>query len=548
VNEQERAARDRRVLLLAPTSRDAALTQELLSAAGIPVDVCSTFLEIVQKLKEGAAAILIPEEAVSHAHNEALCEVLAAQPPWSDLPVLVLARPGADSVELNEAARVFGNVTLLERPLRVTTLLSAIRTALRARDRQYQIRGHLADRARSEEALRVADQRKDEFLATLGHELRNPLAPMLTGLKLLQMAHLKEPVVLRVLPIMERQVGHLIRLVDDLLEVSRITRGVIDVQREPLDLAFVVRSAIDTSRPALEAAGHQLTVDIPVEPITLTGDAVRLTQVFANLLTNAAKYTNNDGHVWLTVARQGERAIVSVRDDGIGIAPEKLASVFDMFTQVDRSGRRAQGGLGIGLTLVRSLVALHGGRVEARSGGLGRGSEFVVELPIAAKAGRPAFTQAADEARPLPPRRILVVDDNVDAADTLGALLSALGTSVTVVHSGREALEILDSLNPDAVLLDIGMPELDGYEVSRRIRATPRHRDVLLIALTGWGQEHDQRWSRAAGFDHHLVKPPNIDRLRGILTAGWTAAVSDGAEAVAAGLARSAAPSATKRE
>ncbi len=513
----DEAARDRRVLLLAPTSKDGALARALLAGAAIEVDVCATFARLVEELKEGAGAILVPEEAVSPAHNAALCEVLAAQPPWSDLPVLLLARTGADSLELHEAARTLGNVTLLERPLRVTTLLSAIRTALRARERQYQIRGHLRERAKGEEALRVADQRKDEFLATLGHELRNPLAPLLTGLRLLRMAELQDPVALRVLSIMERQVGHLIRLVDDLLEVSRITRGVIDVQREPLDLELVLRSAIDTSRPALDAAHHELQVEIPSEPITVVGDAVRLTQVFANLLTNAAKYTNDHGHIRLTVTRQGEYAVVSVRDDGIGLAASQLASVFDMFTQVDRSGRRAQGGLGIGLTLVRSLVALHGGRVEARSAGLGAGSEFVVELPVVAGLSPPAGESS--HPRPLPPRRVLVVDDNEDAADTLGALLSALGATVSVVHGGREALASLQSFDPDAVLLDIGMPGLDGYEVSRRIRASPGHRDVVLIALTGWGQEHDQRWSREAGFDHHLVKPPDVDRLREILSA-----------------------------
>jgi signal transduction histidine kinase/CheY-like chemotaxis protein len=518
VNGTDPAGRDQRVLLLAPTSRDAALARALLSSAAIPVEVCASFRGLVQELGAGAAAILIPEEAVSPSNTAVLCRVLAEQPPWSDLPVLVLARSGADSLELNEAARTLGNVTLLERPLRVTTLLSAVRTALRARDRQYQIRGHLSDRARAEEALRAADQRKDEFLATLGHELRNPLAPLLTGLKLLRMADLIDPDALRALTIMERQVGHLIRLVDDLLEVSRITRGVIDVQREPLDLALVVRAAIDTSRPALEAARHELTVDIPAEPITVVGDSVRLTQVFANLLTNAAKYTNDEGHIWLTVARQGARATVSVRDDGIGLAPAQIGSVFDMFTQVDRSGRRAQGGLGIGLTLVRSLVALHGGRVEARSAGLGAGSEFEVELPVV--AGRQALAFDPADPRPLPPRRILVVDDNRDAADTLGALLTALGATVSVVHSGREALASLDSFDPDTVLLDIGMPGLDGYEVSRRIRATPGHRHVTLIALTGWGQEHDQRGSRDAGFDHHLVKPPDVDRLREILTSG----------------------------
>ena len=370
MSESDAQARDGRVLALVPTSKDASVTRSLLSSTGIPVEICQTFDTLVEELRSGAAAILLPEEAVAPAHNTSLREILAAQPPWSDLPVLVLTRSGADSADLDEAVRTLGNVTLLERPVRVATLLSAVRTALRARERQYQIRGHLEDRARAEESLRLADQRKDEFLATLGHELRNPLAPLLTGLQLIKLAGLKDPVAARVTAIMERQISHLVRLVDDLLEVSRITRGLIDVQREPLDLGSIVRSAIDTSRPVLDAARHELTVDVPADPIAVAGDAVRLTQVFANLLTNAAKYTNIGGHIWLAVRREGERAIISVRDDGIGIPAAQLGSVFDMFTQVDRSNRRSQGGLGIGLTLVRSLVTIHGGRVEARSPGL----------------------------------------------------------------------------------------------------------------------------------------------------------------------------------
>ncbi len=520
---------DRRLLFLAATAKDAATTESMLSPLGIRVDVCRTFEALLEETQVGAAAILLPEEAASSAHNAALRAVLAAQPPWSDLPVLILTRPGADSAETGEAVRTLGNVTLLERPVRLATLVSAVRTAIRARARQYQIRHYLAERARAEASLTLADQRKDEFLATLGHELRNPLAPLLTALHLLKTANIQEPIVSRVSAVMERQLNHLMRLVNDLLEVSRITRGLIEVQREPLDLASVVHSAIDTSRPILDAAGHQLSVELPTEPVTLYGDAVRLTQVLANLLTNAAKYTNAGGHIWIQVRKEGDRAIVSVRDNGIGIAADQLASVFDMFTQVDRSSRRAQGGLGIGLTLVRSLVALHGGRVEARSEGLGSGSEFVVELPMVAVAGRILPSDESKTVGQLPRRRILVVDDNRDAAESLGELLSALGAIVRVVHSGREALETLDSFAPDSVLLDIGMPDMDGYEVARKIRSTAEHGDVLLIALTGWGQEHDQRRSLAAGFDHHVVKPPDIDKLRDLLTMDWSDAGTDGA-------------------
>ena len=324
------------MLALVPTSKDASVTRKLLSSNGIPLEICPTFDALIQELRFGAAAILLPEEAASLEHNTTLRAILAEQPPWSDLPVLILTKSGADSAALNEVLRTFGNVTVLERPLRAATLLSAVQTAIRSRERQYQIRGHLADRARAEESLRIADQRKDEFLATLGHELRNPLAPLLTGLELLKLAGVKDPRAAKLTEVMQRQISHLVRLVDDLLEISRITRGVIELQSEPLDLASIVRSAVDTSRPTVDAARHELTVDVPSESIVVTGDAVRLTQVFANLLTNAAKYTNAGGHIWVAVRKEGERAIVSVRDDGIGIPPAQLASVFDMFTQVDR--------------------------------------------------------------------------------------------------------------------------------------------------------------------------------------------------------------------
>ena len=515
MSESDTKDRDRCVLALVPTSKDASVTRKLLTSNGIRLEICPTFDALIHELRFGAAAILLPEEAASPEHNTTLRAILAEQPPWSDLPVLILTKSGADSAALHEVLRTFGNVTVLERPLRAATLLSAVQTAIRSRERQYQIRGHLADRARAEESLRIADQRKDEFLATLAHELRNPLAPLLTGLELLKLAGVKDPRAEKLTEVMQRQISHLVRLVEDLLEISRITRGVIELQSEPLDLASIVRSAVDTSRPTVDAARHELTVDVPSESIVVTGDAVRLTQVFANLLTNAAKYTNAGGHIWVAVRKEGERAIVSVRDDGIGIPPAQLASVFDMFTQVDRSSRRSQGGLGIGLTLVRTLVTLHGGRVEARSPGLGAGSEFIVDLPIL--IGRRIRPRKAKSLGKLPSKRVLVVDDNRDAAETLAALLSELGATVTVAHSGPAALEILKTFQPEAVLLDIGMPEMDGYEVSRRIRATPDNGRILLIALTGWGQEDDERRSRAAGFDHHLVKPPDVDKLRDLL-------------------------------
>ncbi len=387
---------DRRVLIHVLTRKDSEITQSLLCAEGVPSLICASLEDLLAALKEGASAILIAEERMALAGRAALAEALAGQPPWSDLPLLVLTRPGADSSEVENAVRTLGNVTLIERPMRVSALTSAVRAAVRARERQYQIRGHVAERIRTEESLRAADQRKDEFLATLGHELRNPLAPILTSMQLLKLSTFKDRRSLRACAVMERQVNHLVRLVDDLLEVSRITRGVVDVQKQPLDLVSVLRTAVETSRPLLEEAHQTLSVDLPDAMIPVSGDPVRLTQVFANLLNNASKYTEANGRIWLSAANENGLAIVSVRDNGIGIPSSHLTSVFDMFTQVDRSHRRAQGGLGIGLTLVRSLVQLHGGTVEARSGGSETGSEFIVRLPVAAE--RP---QAAQRSRAL---------------------------------------------------------------------------------------------------------------------------------------------------
>lgn len=510
-------AADLRFLILGPTPKDAEMTADLLRGAGIPSTTFTELPGLVGALTESAAGILVPEEALSGRLKDTLVAALAKQPPWSDLPVLILTRHGADSPEATEAWRTLGNVTLLERPTRVSTLLSAAQTAVRARARQYQIRGHLSERLRNEQALRSADRRKDEFLATLGHELRNPLAPILNSLEILKLSGAAaEGGAAQACAVMERQVSHLNRLVDDLLEVSRITRGIIEVKKEPQDLAAIVKGAVDTSRPILDGMRHELRLLTPDEPVFVAGDAVRLTQVFANLLNNAAKYTNHGGHITVAIDREHDHAVVSVKDDGIGIAPGVLASVFDMFMQVDRSTRRAQGGLGIGLTLVKSLVAMHGGRVEARSDGPGLGSEFVVRLPLIQASS--AARAAARCAQSLPARRILIVDDSRDGGESLSVLLRVLGADVSLVHSGRAALQAVESFRPEVVLLDIGMPGMDGYEVARRIRANPANRGIMLIALTGWGQKEDRERSTAAGFDHHLVKPADIDQLRQLLS------------------------------
>ncbi len=375
---------------------------------------------------------------------------------------------------------------------------------------------HEAALRASEDALREADRRKDEFLATLAHELRNPLAPIRSALEVLRRMDGTGEDAKRMRGMMERQVDHLVRLVDDLLEVSRISRGKVELRKQPIDLAEVVQQAVETSLPSIKAGGHTLDIALPGEALRLDADPVRLAQVCANLLNNAAKYTEPGGRIWLKAERQGGEAVVSVRDQGVGIPPEMLPKVFELFAQVDRNLGRAQGGLGIGLALVRSLVELHGGQVEARSEGPGRGSEFIVRLPL---ADSPAATEAGPDcaAAAITPARILVVDDNQDAADSLGLLLEAIGAEVRVVYAGAQGLLALAEFRPDAVLLDLGMPGMDGFETARRLRLSPEGRAAKLVALTGWGQEEDRRRTREAGFDHHLVKPVGLEELQALL-------------------------------
>ncbi|MFO0890685.1 MAG: ATP-binding protein [Isosphaeraceae bacterium] len=376
----------------------------------------------------------------------------------------------------------------------------------------------VSERKAVEQQLLDADRRKDEFLATLAHELRNPLAPISNSLQLLRMCFAEDPTVGEVCEVMERQLNHMVRLVDDLLEVSRITRGSIELRKEPSQLASILRSALELSRPLIETLEHQLAIAIPPAPIPIEADPVRLGQVFANLLNNAAKYTDRGGHIRLGVRVEGGEAVVTVRDTGIGLAEDKLATIFDMFTQVERGSDRSRGGLGIGLTLARRLVEMHGGSITAHSAGPGQGSEFVVRLPVA-----PVENPIMD----LPPerrccelhrRRVLVVDDNQDSAATLGRLLQVLGTDVQIAHDGPTALEMVEGYSPDVVFLDLGMPGMDGLEVARRIRQSSPSRSIVLIALTGWGQHGDRLRTRDAGFDHHLVKPANMSALQSLLS------------------------------
>jgi CheY-like chemotaxis protein len=318
--------------------------------------------------------------------------------------------------------------------------------------------------------------------------------------------------------IFERQVKHLVRLVDDLMDVSRITRGKIELRKERVELASVVRSAIETASPLIEQRRHRLDVSIPHDPIYVDADAVRLSQVFANLLNNAAKYTDDGGHLWLIVRRNETSVTVAVRDSGIGIPPDMLPKVFDLFMQVDASYSRSRGGLGIGLTLARDLVRMHGGSIEAKSGGIGAGSEFVVSLPVLTDGEASAEPHRGDEPEARIEERILLVEDDPDASESLRLVLTMMGADVCTASSGPAALKVLGSYQPTVVVLDIGMPGMDGYEVARRIRAQTHGAKLTIVALSGWGQEEDRRRSREAGIDYHLVKPVDVSALQELLT------------------------------
>jgi signal transduction histidine kinase/DNA-binding response OmpR family regulator len=679
---------EERILLLAPTPADAVVSRTILGDAGFECLVCPDPRSASEALTEGAGAMLLTEEALANSDTSYLFEAIRSQEPWSDTPVLLLARSGFETTGAGREIERLGNVTVLERPVRLISLLSALRTALRARRRQYELRSQIDDlhevqdslrrqsmrqrllweaaavllttnepdtmlgtlfariaphfgldayfnfmvnesgdglrlescmgvseeqmqsmkrlefgqaicgtaavlrkplvrsfiqssndpkvqlvkgfgirayacsplviedrllgtlsyasrtrdefhpdeieflkticyyvtvayeRVRFIRQLRETDRRKDEFLATLAHEMRNPLAPIRNGLQIMRLSGSDEAAVEQARGIMERQLSQMVRLIDDLLDVSRITRGKLDLRKERVELTDVLRNAIDTARPIIDAAGHELVVSTPPVPVYLDADPMRLAQVFSNLLNNAAKYMDRGGKMWLIAEHVGQQVIVRVKDDGIGIPPEAMPMIFDMFTQVDHSLEKAQGGLGIGLTLAKKLVEMHGGSVEAHSGGPGKGSEFIARLPTVGPALAPRESNGKRrEGAQLVKSRILVADDNRDAAESLGMMLRLMGSEVRTVQDGQQAVDEAETFRPDMVILDIGMPRLNGYEAARRIRQERWGQSVLLIALTGWGQEEVQHRAREAGFDRHFTKPVNPAELEKLMTA-----------------------------
>jgi signal transduction histidine kinase len=381
------------------------------------------------------------------------------------------------------------------------------------------LQSEVAERVRAEQALKEADRHKDEFLAMLAHELRNPLAPILSAVQLMRMKPVADPKLSWSRDVIERQLSHLTRLVDDLLDVARITRGRINLSREPIELAVLIARAVETVQPLMQARGHELSSEIPAGTLRINADPLRLTQAFGNVLGNAAKYTERGGRISLTVCRQGTDVEIRVRDTGIGIPAEQLPRIFDLFTQV-RSDH-SQSGLGIGLALVRRLLQMHGGTITAHSEGVGQGTEFLIRLPLLLETAQSAnggekSTTGSEDAPPVR-RRILVADDNADALETLATVLELGGHEVFSAANGSLALESAERHLPEVALLDIGMPLLDGYEVARRIRAQAWGKQITLVALTGWGQDSDRRRSQEAGFDSHLVKPLDLDKLTQLL-------------------------------
>jgi len=635
-----------RILLVAPTKRDGTITQGLLAEAGVGCFICGDLEHLAREVDNGADALLLTGEALAAREFDQVLAVLANQPSWSDLSVVVLLPPSPLSLRAQRVLDSLSNVTLLERPAPVRSVVSAVQTAIRGRERQYQIRDQIesirkaeaaandlrrqleasidasevgtfhcevplgyivwnerckrmfflepdaevdfdlfysrlhpddrertrvaveecvyadrpydieyrvvspegelrwvratgrtiysadgnplqfdgtahdiTDRKLAEEALKDADRRKDEFLATLAHELRNPLAPIRNSLHLLRLSGDLSPALTQVREIMERQVNHMVRLIDDLLDVSRISRGKIELRKESVELATIVATAVEANHQLIEGAGQQLALSLPAEPIYLDADPVRLAQIIGNLLNNAAKYTPSGGQIWLAAHVDAGQAVFSVRDNGLGISPEMLPRVFDMFAQLDSTISRSQGGLGIGLTLTKSFVEMHGGRIEARSDGPGLGSEFVVRLPLSNETKRraPAPIAAAPSAPTLRSLRVLIVDDAQAAGFVLGKLLEKMGQQVTTATDPFTALEIARRDRPEIVISDIGMPLMDGYQLAENLRREPGLEKVPLVALTGYGQESDKERAKNAGFDFHLVKPVSLEMLRDLL-------------------------------
>ncbi|MGV3662547.1 MAG: ATP-binding protein [Prosthecobacter sp.] len=504
-----------RILILAPYGSDARLTAAILQEAGMQTVATENVNHLCAHASEGCGAWLLSEEALGRQAVAALQQWLDAQPSWSDVPVVLVTRAGEISAAQRQrlsAIRSMGNVTLLERPFRAGTLVSTLEMALRSRKRQYQVRELLEQTARDAETLRQAARRKDEFLAMLAHELRNPLSSV-SHAAAVQREAADDADRAWAADVITRQTAQLSRLVDDLLDVSRITQGKHKLVLGLVDSPQILSSACQSVARLVESRAHTLHTDFPVGKCWLNADATRVEQIVVNLLTNAAKYTPSNGHIWLSAHCDGEEIVIVVRDSGVGIPPDRIQDMFEMFTQGDRTAARSEGGLGIGLPVVQTLCELHGGSVTAESPGVGLGSTFTVRLPAAEAPSSASAGVKKDGGTAGHNVRVLIVDDNMDSAHGLERLLRRRGYVVEVAHDGPQALKRALASPPEVVLLDIGLPGMDGYEVARLLRTEAGCLRTFLVALTGYGQEEDRARARASGFDDHFVKPVDFKAL-----------------------------------
>ncbi|HWI98364.1 MAG TPA: ATP-binding protein [Burkholderiales bacterium] len=486
--------------VVSPNAADAELAIALLAQTGVQARAYSGMRELASALDDTIGCLILVEEALLAEDVPALQEALARLPAWCDLPLILVSRDvGALGAAAADAFPDAGNVTLLERPINAHTLISAVQMALRATARQREVGELLAQR---EQAVRL----RDEFLAMLAHELRNPLAPMSNALHIMRMLKIEDPAALKSIQILERQVGHVVRMVDDLMDVARLERGKVVLKKERLDLNRVVSSAVETCLHAAQERGHNVSVRFGVNALPVDGDAVRLEQIVCNLVNNAVKFTTRPDEIVVHTAVEAGFARVAVEDKGIGFHAEAAEHLFDPFLQVNPTLERSAGGLGMGLTIVRRLTELHGGSVHAASEGPGKGSRFVVQIPLASGAAEP-HPQAAQPLLERRRRRIVVVEDNPDIRETLRMLLDLWGHEVTMASDGRSGVERVLQERPDVALIDVGLPGMSGYDVARAIRASMPNGEIRLIAVTGYGQPTDRELALQAGFDTHLLKP-----------------------------------------
>ncbi|KAF0136626.1 MAG: histidine kinase [Methylocystaceae bacterium] len=510
-----RAEDSLRVLIMTPTGRDAALAEDALNRSGLSSCICSNEEELRREIAKGAGCVLMAEEALPRGRAVTWRDLFGSEPAWSQLPVVLLLARGHAQKDLALLRKLEKrpSIGFIERPVQKRSLISAVKNAIDARGLQYAIGDAL-------DALQTANRRKDEFLAVLAHELRNPLAVICAAIHIKRRSAGADGD--KALSAIERQTQQLTRIIDDLLEVSRISRGKLELQKERVDLVSLVREVFEQGADKLQAGKHRKQFHASSAELFIEGDPVRLGQIFSNLLNNAAKYTADVGAIDVTVTQDGRSAVVIVKDTGVGIPPEMITRVFDIFTQVDRNLGRAQGGIGVGLSLTRSLVTLHGGTIEARSGGAGMGSEFIVRLPLSeapvAADVEPAQDTVQDAApdtgeRRASPTKVLVVDDDPLVGNLTAELIASFGMEVQVVPGGAEALEAIPKFQPRIVFVDLGMPGMDGYETVRRIRQLPGGDSLFIAALSGWGQADYLERSAQAGFDRHFVKPIKISEL-----------------------------------